>query len=340
MAGDFMKREIAEQPAVLAGLVDRSNQVSHELKKIPTDFKGVAFLARGSSDCAALLGRYAVEAGTGLPTCLIAPSIIASAPAHRFEGWLVVALSQSGETPEIITAAEHFQRSGAVVVAVTNDQASVLARGADLHIDVNVGPERAVPATKTVTAQMLACLLLASALAEPGYAAGADELAEIPSIVGHLLADEDAVHSTAAELAAYDRIAVVGRKWCYPAAMETALKLQETAGVMAHGFSSADFRHGPIAVCGPTAAAVLFAGSSGVADDDTRGLVDDLRGRRAWSILIGTGPASSITWPALGHAGECLLATVRGQQLAYHWSMLTGVDPDQPAGLRKVTLTH
>jgi glucosamine--fructose-6-phosphate aminotransferase (isomerizing) len=183
---------------------------------------------------------------------------------------------------------------------------------------------------------MLVCLTIAKALGAGGTA---QQLAEIPAAVESILKDEHSVREAAAELAAYDRVAVVGRKWCYPAALETALKLQETTGVMAHGFSSADFRHGPVAVCNPTNPAILLAGSNGRADDDTRHLIDELSQRRTWSILVGTTGAP-IVWPALGHAGECLLATVRGQQLAYHWALLAGVDPDQPAGLSKVTLTH
>jgi glucosamine--fructose-6-phosphate aminotransferase (isomerizing) len=134
-------------------------------------------------------------------------------------------------------------------------------------------------------------------------------------------------------------MAVVGRGFCYPAALETALKLQETSGVMAHGFSTADFRHGPIAVCGPEAPAVLLAGS-GPADQDTVQLRPELDRRVATSLLIGTEPAARVSWPVLGHAGEGLLATVRGQQLALARCQALGIDPDQPAGLNKVTLTH
>jgi glucosamine--fructose-6-phosphate aminotransferase (isomerizing) len=332
-----MRAEMNEQPRVLAAIYDRLGDTIAHLRSITTDVRGVAFIARGSSDNAALLGRYAVEAASGLPTCSLAPSIITESAPHRFDGWLVIALSQSGRTPEIVTAARHFRRAGCRVVSVTNDPDSDLAQTSDSSIDIGAGREQAVPATKTVTAQMLICLAIADALGERGIPTA--HFADVPAAVESILSDEQSVRDTAAELAAYDRVAVVGRKWCYPAALETALKLQETTGVMAHGFSSADFRHGPIAVCNPTNPAILLAGSSGSADDDTRHLIDDLAQRHTWSILVGTTGAP-IAWPALGHAGECLLATVRGQQLAYHWALLAGVDPDQPAGLTKVTLTH
>jgi glucosamine--fructose-6-phosphate aminotransferase (isomerizing) len=157
--------------------------------------------------------------------------------------------------------------------------------------------------------------------------------------VGAVLADRDAITEVATELAGTDRMAVVGRGFCYPAALETALKLQETTGVMAHGFSTADFRHGPIAVCGPESPAVLLAGS-GPADQDTATLRPELARRGAASTLIGTSAEARVSWPTLGHAGECLLATVRGQQLALARCQALGIDPDQPSGLSKVTLTH
>ena len=336
----LMGAEMAEQPAVLARLAARFDQISEQVAGLYVGgVPGVAFVARGSSDHAALLGRYAVELYTGLPTCLVAPSLT-TAYARRpsgFAGWLVVALSQSGRTPEIVSLAREFRAVGASVVAISNDGSSELARAADLSIALDAGPERAVPATKTVTAQMLAALAVAGGLGSTGLRG--DEVAQIPDAVDSVLADQHAISEVATELAGTDRMAVVGRGFCYPAALETALKLQETTGVMAHGFSTADFRHGPIAVCGPDSPAVLLAGS-GPADQDTATLRPELARRGAASTLIGTAPEARVSWPALGHAGECLLATVRGQQLALARCHALGVDPDQPSGLSKVTLTH
>jgi glutamine---fructose-6-phosphate transaminase (isomerizing) len=336
----LMSAEMAEQPAVLARLAERFGQLSEQVAGLTTDrVPGVAFLARGSSDHAALLGRYAVELFTGLPTCLVAPSVT-TAHAHHptgFAGWLVVALSQSGRTPEIVSLTREFQAVGARVVGISNDGSSELAHTADLSIDLAAGPERAVPATKTVTAQMLAVLAVAGGLGAPGLTG--EQVGQLPDAVARVLADTAGITELGAELAGPNRMAVVGRGFCYPAALETALKLQETSGVMAHGFSTADFRHGPIAVCGPEAPAVLLAGS-GPADRDTAALRPELDRRGAASKLIGTEPAARAGWPALGHAGECLLATVRGQQLALARCQALGIDPDQPAGLSKVTLTH
>lgn len=334
-----MRAEMSEQPEALGRLAGRFTTIAAQVSGLvhtAGGVAGIAFAARGSSDHAALLGRYAVEQQTGLPTCLVAPSVVTvhHRSPERFDGWLLVALSQSGRTPEIVDIAGRYAACGASVVAVTNDPASPLARVAHQTVDLAVGPEQAVPATKTVTGQMLAVLAIAGGLGPGGLTA--DAAARLPRHVGDILADGEPVERAAAGLAEHRRMAVVGRGPCYPAALETALKLQETTGIMAHGFSTADFRHGPIAVCGPGSPAVLLAGST-PADADTVALRGDLAQRAAQVTLMG--PGADVGWPALGHLGECVLATVRGQQLALATATRLGLDPDEPAGLNKITLT-
>ncbi|MGW4245168.1 SIS domain-containing protein [Nocardia sp. NPDC004722] len=138
-------------------------------------------------------------------------------------------------------------------------------------------------------------------------------------------------------MASYDRMAVVGRGACFPAVMETVLELQETTGVVAAAFSTADFRHGPIAMTGPQAPVVLLAGSG---PSDTLALRPLLAERSAPIIVAGSAVDADISWPAPNCRGECLLATVRGQQPALALARARGIDPDHPAGLNKVTLTH
>jgi glucosamine--fructose-6-phosphate aminotransferase (isomerizing) len=338
--GARMEAEARQQPEVLAALVDRWPTLTAQVTALTGSAPplGVAFLARGSSDHAALLGRYAVELQTGLPTCLVAPSVATAygRPPEGFRGWLLVALSQSGRTPEIVDLAHRYAAAGARVIAVTNDGASALAGAAHLSIALEAGPEVAVPATKTVTGQLLALLAVAAGLSTAGLTQA--QAAALPEAVARVLADGESAERAAGLLAGHDRLAVVGRGACYPAALEGALKLQETTGLMAHGFSTADFRHGPIAVCGPDAPALLLAGS-GPADADTLDLRGALTARGAPTLLAGTAPKADLPWPALGHLGECVPATVRGQQLALATARRLGFDPDRPAGLNKVTMT-
>lgn len=345
--GRWMDAEMRQQPDVLAAMAERFDDLGGRVAALFGQHRpaGVAFLARGSSDHAALLGRYAVELQTGLPTTLVAPSLATAygRSPDGFRGWLLVALSQSGRTPEIVEVARRFDAVGARVVAVTNDAASELAGAAHATIELGAGPEHAVPATKTVTSQMLAVLAVASGLGQGGCAPQGRltqrQVAELPQAVADILEDEEPVRAVAELFAGHNRLAVVGRGACYPAALETALKLQETTGLLAHGFSTADFRHGPIAVTGPHAPALLLAGS-GPADADTLELRTALAERGAQVRLAGTSAQADVSWPSLGHLGECLPATVRGQQLALAVSRALGIDPDQPAGLNKVTLTH
>ena len=334
--GAQMAAEMADQPDVLAGLVGRFDEIAAAVAELASGVEGVAFLARGSSDHSALLGRYLVELGTGLPTSLVAPSLLTAYHRRpdRFEGWLLVAMSQSGRTPEIVDIAARYAVAGARVIAVTNDAGSALARGADLSISVDAGAELAVPATKTVTGQMLASYAIAAGL---GPELDRERLDELPAAVTALLVDDGPIGEVGAALADHDRMAVVGRGILFAPALETALKLQETTSSMAHGFSTADFRHGPIAVCGPDCPAVLFAGS-GPVDDDTRELVEELATRGTGVHLIGTED-SPAGFSALGSL-EAILATVRGQQLALAVCRARGIDPDHPGGLNKVTLTR
>ena len=337
--GIHMAAEMAEQPAVLEALAARFEAISASVAgALPGRPAGVAFLARGSSDHAALLGRYAVELATGLPTCLVAPSLLTAygRDPRGFAGWLVVALSQSGETPEIVDLAGRYRAAGATVVAVTNDADASLADAAHVTVALEAGPEVAVPATKTVTAQLLATLAVGAGL---GGRPVVPELLQLPERVAAVLADTAAVERAATLLDDSRRMAVVGRGLVYPAARETALKLQETTGAMAHAFSTADFRHGPIAVTGPGAPTLLLAGT-GPADADTRQLTGEIAQRGGLVVTAGSAPGDDIGWPAQDGATDCILATVRGQQLAFALCARLGLDPDAPAGLNKVTRTH
>ncbi|MGW4247472.1 SIS domain-containing protein, partial [Nocardia sp. NPDC004722] len=277
-----MESEMAHQPAVLAALAGQFSAIGARAAELFSDGPpaGIAFLARGSSDHAALLGRYAMEVYTGLPTCLVAPSVATAygRDPKGLRGWMLIALSQSGRTPEIIELARRYSVAGARVVAVTNDPDAPLAAAAPWSVALEAGAEDAVPATKTVTAQMLVMLAIASGLGQGGMTER--DAAQLPVIVGDIIADTEPVEAAVETLAPHDRLALVGRGECYPAALETALKLQETTGIVAPGFSTADFRHGPIAITGPDTPAILLAGS-GPADSDTLALRTQLAERGA-----------------------------------------------------------
>ena len=280
MSPPLMAAEMLEQPDVLARLAARFDDHADRVRAIvPQPLGGVVFVARGSSDNAAVYGRYLAELVSGRPAGLAAPSLLTlyDAPVD-YDGRLVVALSQSGATPEIVTVCERLRSAGARTVAIVNEAASPLATVAEVAIAIDAGAERAVPATKTVTAQLLAVAAVAAALGPAPFSAG--DLAALPNAVRALLADPAEPRVLAKRLAGAERLFVVARGLLQAAALEAALKIKETARIVAEGISTADFRHGPIAAVDRDVPVLAFE-HPGPAAEDVRELVAELEARGA-----------------------------------------------------------
>jgi glucosamine--fructose-6-phosphate aminotransferase (isomerizing) len=195
-----------------------------------------------------------------------------------------------------------------------------------------------VPATKTFTATLLALGLIAPALGEVAWSDA--EIAALPGQVAGLLSDPAPAERLAARMEDGGRVLVTGRGVLLAAALETALKIRETTGILAEGISPADLRHGPIAAVGPGFPVLSFL-SGGAADPEASELIDTLRRRGALVQVIGSNPDADCSLPAGVPPGMLpLVAVVRGQQVAAALARLRGLDPDAPAGLSKVTLTH
>lgn len=339
MTGALMAEEMVTQPAVLAAIVERFEEHRREVAAIvPRPLAGVAFVARGSSSNAALLGRYLAELASGRPASMVAPSLHTRYAADvDYRGFLVVALSQSGATPEIAAVARGLRERGARVAAVTNAPSSALGDAADVTLPVEAGEERAVPATKTVTAQMLMMIVLACALGEIGISR--DDLESVPGAVDETLGDPGPAEMLARRWAGCDRMLVVARGLLLASASETALKIRETARLFAQPFSPADLLHGPIASV-RTGDPVLLLDGGGPASADLVEIGERLAGLSAAVATCGVGPARTLSLRRdLPEALQAVVATVRGQQLARFWATARGFDPDFPAGLSKVTRT-
>jgi glutamine---fructose-6-phosphate transaminase (isomerizing) len=326
-----MAAEMAEQPEVLARLAARAPADAAAVRAVvPRPLAGIVFLARGSSDNAAVFGRYLAELRAGRPAGLAAPSLYTRYHADvDWRGYLMIALSQSGATPEIIGTCQAVRAAGATVIGITNEPGSPLAGAVDLLLATDAGPERAVPATKTVTAQ-LAVLVTVGAALGTGPAAG-DTLAGLPARVAATLDDPGPAGELARRWHAIDRLVVAGRGLGYAAALETALKVAETTGVLAEGMSAADLYHGPIAAV-YAGAPVLLVNGGGPADADLADLRLLLDSRHAETAAL---PAA----PGLAEPAQVITAVVRGQQLAAALALARGTDPDAPAHLTKVTET-
>ena len=342
MNGTRMAAEMAEQPARLRQLVERFESVVARVRAVaPTPLTGITIVARGSSDHAAVYGRYLLEAAIGKPVSLAAPSLHTLYGVDvDYNGQLAIAVSQSGATPEIVRTLEALQNGGARGLAITNDPHSALARAAGDTVELRMGEERAVPATKTVTGEFTAFAVAACALGRVGGVPFTrDDLDAVPAWVQAVLDDPSPVAAAAEQLVGASQLIVVARGYLYAAALETALKVEETCSLLADGYSAADLRHGPIAAVTRGLPVVALC-APGPARADIASLVQELRARRASVLIVGCGDSADVWLPETAPEPLApIVAVVRGQQLAYHLARALGLDPDSPAGLTKVTAT-
>src|SRR4051794_27442081 len=340
MRGERMQAEMAEQPEALSRLAGRFDEDAATVREVlPDPFAGVVFLARGSSDNAAVYGRYLAELASGRPAGLAAPSLHTLYDARaRYDGFLVVAISQSGETPEIVTVCRRLGDAGARTVAVVNQADSPLGGAADAVLELGVGPEHAVPATKTVTGEMLAMAAVAAATGPVPF--DGEELAAMPGAVREVLDDPEPPSALADRWAHSERLFIAARGLLYAAALEAALKIKETTGVLAEGISAADLRHGPIGVAGGDVA-VLALDGGGAGRADVRAVAELARRRGAPVAICGDADGAELPLPrGVPEALAVFPAAVRAQQLAAAMAAARGIDPDAPAGLTKVTPTE
>jgi glucosamine--fructose-6-phosphate aminotransferase (isomerizing) len=337
-----MSADIAEQPAGFARLLEDEHAgaiaaVAAEVARSRP--RNVVFVGRGTSDHAALYGAYLSEIRLGLPVASASPSAITLYGARPdFTGSLVIGVSQSGGSADLTGVLSVARENGALTLAVTNNPESQLARAAELSIDVAAGHERAVAATKTYTAELLALLMLIEGvragdgrLPEQERAA----LAKLPQLAEQALADP-----AAGELAQRYRFAsslvTTGRGYAYPTAREAALKLMETSYLPALAFSGADLLHGPLAMADPDVPVLAVVGD-GPGGKSMRDVVARLGERRADVVTIG--PAGELRVPAVDERYSPLLDILPLQKLALSLALARGEDPDAPRGLKKVTTT-
>jgi glutamine---fructose-6-phosphate transaminase (isomerizing) len=340
-----MAAEVAEQPAAVARTLSALLPQRPELRRLASGRRHVLFVARGSSDNAAVYGRYLLEAHARVQAGLAAPSV---ATHYRSDldlaDTVVVSVSQSGSTAEIVAAQDWATACGARTVAVTNVAGSPLAAGADLALVTEAGPERAVPATKTYVTQLAAMAVLATALAPEPNSLDAD-LDRVPVEIDRLLERRDGVEAAVQRLLGAAETLVSGRGLVMGTALEVALKLEETCLRPVRGLSYADLRHGPIAVVDADVVAVLVAAPNGPLVDGLTELAGDLQIRGASTVGIGGAPAFAaacdvaVAGPALPESLAPMGLVVPGQLIVEELARRLGLDPDAPRGLSKVTQT-
>lgn len=339
----LMLQEIAEQPEVLERTIaaerEKVTRIGDHIRQREIDL--IVLVARGSSDNAALFGRYLLEVTTGIPVSLSAPSVFTLYNAKmRLKRALVVGVSQSGEGTDINHVLERAKEAGAFTLGITNEADSAMARIADETLLIHAGRERSVAATKTYTGQMLHFYMLASAIGDRRL-----EYHRIPELAAGALKLAGQVEELVQRYAFMENCVVVGRGMNYGNSYELALKLMETCYVVAERFSSADFFHGPLAIVERRFPVILF-GPAGVTKQSNVELLDRLRELHADSLSITNdaeiGAASSRSLRVPGDMDEFLTPIpfiVPAQLFAAHLSAAKGLDPDSPRSLAKVTRT-
>ncbi|HKQ04484.1 MAG TPA: SIS domain-containing protein [Blastocatellia bacterium] len=341
----LMLDEIAEQPAALRRTIEQERD---KVARLGAHLRGrdidlIVLVARGSSDNAALFGRYLLELTTGIPVSLAAPSVYTLYGAKlRLSRALVIGVSQSGEGEDINLVLEAARAGGACTVGITNEAGSAMVNLVDETLLMHGGRERSVAATKTFTGQMMLFYMLAAALAD---AQGELRYEAVPDYVAGALDHREAIRQLVERYVFMENCVVVGRGLLYANAYELALKLMETCYVVAERFSSADFFHGPLAVVERHFPTILFS-QPGATRRGVKELIERLSDLRADTLVIsddeelaGMG-TRSIRMPA---EIEELLAPipymVPAQLFAALLADAKGLNPDMPRSLSKVTRT-
>lgn len=342
-----IRHEIYEQPERLEQLLASSRpQVEQIARRIRKQGIQLIFLAaRGTSDNAGRYANYLWGAHNGLPLALAAPSLFTFyQQPPRLHNALVVGISQSGQSPDIVSVLAEGKRQGNLTLALTNDPGSPLAAAADFVLELKAGPERAVAATKTYSAELMVIAMLSAALAEDEHAWR--ELEQVPGWLRTALAQDEWIEHAVARYRYMQQCVVLGRGYNYATAFEWALKLKEMTYVAAEPYSSADFQHGPVAVVSQGFPVLAVASQGAVLQpmlDLLRHLKADLQ---AELLVISNSPAalelSQVPIPLPPQIPEWispLVNIVPAQLFAYHLTLAKGLDADQPRTIRKVTET-
>jgi glutamine---fructose-6-phosphate transaminase (isomerizing) len=358
-----MLAEIQEQPdalrRALSGAGETARQIAQEVKQRAIDV--VILAARGTSDHAALYAQYLFQYLNGIPVALATPSLVTLYGASlQLSKALVIGISQSGESPDIVEVVTRARQAGALTVGITNRDGSPLATAGHYTLLCNAGLERSVAATKTYTTTCAVLAMLVASL--PGGELLRASIEQLPELAAAALKSEERVRRVAERYVHARDCIVLGRVFQYSTAREMALKLEETCYVVSTPFSSADFKHGPAALIERGSPVILFA-SPGPTHADSLELIQWLRERNADCLVISEDErllerattSIQLNLPPLTHGGEEkqnnaaasiaeLLAPISyiipGQLFAQYLALYKELNPDQPRSLTKITHTR
>lgn len=339
--GEIMEAEIGQTPEVFSKIIS-ADLISPKLASLLKDklIHSVLVLARGTSDNAAHFFKYLIETQLGLPCGLTSPSSVSIYDSKlHYKNVLVVAISQSGKSTDLVQYAKAAKLAGAIVVSITNDEESPLATVGDFHLQLQAGPEVAVAATKSYTAQLLISYLLVMKWA--------DQEAAVEKIVAEanaVLENRKKISDVSKNFDLRHQLVVLGRGFAYPNAKEAALKIQETCKVNVHGMSTADYLHGPISALDSNSQVIFMAPCCMPANSISEA-VEKIR--KITNKIFWIGNAANLAPGEKSLGGSCcsdeitssIVDAIILQELSLNLSVSVGLNPDSPIGLSKVTMT-
>lgn len=340
--------EIFEQPDRLAALLQNQKQTVLEIvKAIKARKVQYAFLAaRGTSDNAGRYANYLWGAHNQLPLALATPSLFSLYQTPpRLQDAFVIGVSQSGQSPDIVSVLEEARQQNCLTLAITNIPDSPLAKVADFVLDIQAGPEKAVAATKTYTNELLSIAMISAALADSTEQWR--ELAAVPAWARSVLSLDDQLAQMAQRYRYMSHCVVLGRGFNYSTAYEWALKLKELTYTIAEPYSSADFQHGPIAMV-EGGFPVLAVAPKGKVHDSMKEMLTRLRNHMKAELVLISDDADSLTLaqspiqlpPQIPEWLTPLISIIPAQLFACHLTTVKGYDTETPRSIQKVTETH
>jgi glucosamine--fructose-6-phosphate aminotransferase (isomerizing) len=345
MSSKFLEKEILEQPQVIQKqLKEEAEPIARIAQALRGSFHYVVIAARGTSDNAARYAQYLFGAYNRLPVALATPSLYTLyGQPPSLVGALVIGISQSGQSPDIIEVISEARRQGRPTITVTNDTQSPLAKAAEHIINLHAGDEKAVAATKTYTSSLCALAMFSCSL--DGSTERFEQLKRLPEHMEQTLKGLHPVLSRVERYRYMSNCAMVGRGFNYATVFEIALKVKELTRVVATPYSTADFRHGPIAMVSDGFPVLVVAPSSQLSGD-VEEMVSELESLDSELLIISDKKSllekAQLAFPIPGGIPEWLtppVAVLPGQLLAMELAAAKGFDPDRPKGLHKVTET-
>lgn len=337
----FMLKEIFEQRTTIAAAGRIPEETIQKVAKAMARASRIYFIGSGTAHKACMSGQYFFAEYAQREVIVIPP-----AEMKHFTQFLsgpdtlVCAVSQSGETADVLEPFEHAKKSGAVCMSITNSPSSSIARLSDIHIDIHSGPERAVASTKALTAQMTVLYILAhvstrtSSFAKRLLHARAMVRTQAKKIRTWLMPRQSAsIQAIAKKIVRHNDLFIIGKNIFFPMALEAAIKIQEVSYIHAQGFSAGELKHGPLALISKGTPVLVFGD-----DKDTLSNATEAKSRGAY--IIGIAPKNASVFDAWMHVPPCdelqaVASVIPAQLLAYHLALLRKVDPDKPRNLAK-----